>query len=79
LTRYLRIDKLELPGGEQRNNPGFRRSAGTERISEHGDGVSHEEKIAKRTANLGEQFSEPFTLENGIGKNLAWLGSEMKE
>ena len=70
--------------------PGFCKSASTEEIKEHGyvltpgryvgaaeiedDGIPFEEKMAKLSATLYEQFAEADRLEAVIKKNLEVLG-----
>ncbi|MEM2125997.1 MAG: class I SAM-dependent DNA methyltransferase [Candidatus Methanosuratincola sp.] len=80
----------EAGAGEYRDIPGFCRSATTEEIAAHGyvltpgryvgaeeiedEGEPFEEKMARLTAKLEEQFQESARLEAAIRRNLRELG-----
>ena len=76
--------------GEYEDVPGFCKSATLEQIREHGhiltpgryvgieeiedDGEPFEEKMARLTETLEDQFAESRRLEQAIRENLGWLG-----
>ena len=78
--------------GEYEDVPGFCKSATLEQIREHGhiltpgryvgieeiedDGEPFEEKMARLTETLEDQFAESRRLEQAIRENLGWLGYE---
>jgi type I restriction enzyme M protein len=80
----------EAGAGEYKDIPGFCKSATTEEIAAHGyvltpgryvgaeeiedDGEPFEEKMARLTAKLEEQFQESARLEAAIRRNLQELG-----
>ena len=80
----------EVGGGDYRDIPGFCKSATTEEIGAHGyvltpgryvdaeeiedDGEPFDEKMARLTAKLEEQFQESAKLEETMRRNLRELG-----
>jgi len=83
----------EAEGVEYEDVPGFCKSATTEEIREHGhiltpgryvgaeevedDGEPFEEKMARLTTTLNQQFAESRRLEEEIRKNLKSIGFEL--
>jgi len=90
IARTYHAWRGEAGAGEYKDIPGFCRSATTEEIASHGyvltpgryvgaeeiedDGEPFEEKMARLTAQLEEQFQESARLEAEIRKNLKVLG-----
>jgi len=90
IARTYHTWRGETGAGEYKDIPGFCKSATTEEIAAHGyvltpgryvgaeeiedDGEPFEEKMARLTAKLEEQFRESARLEAAIRRNLEELG-----